>query len=335
MLDRNYRRAILSLDATELEILVRRWVDKQVDNYESVKRYGSKGDRGRDVVGFYSNRRHEGEWDNYQCKQYGQPLQHGSGIVEVGKVLYFAFDGRFTAPKNYFFVAPRGVNSTLDELIDNPSYFKKELIEKWDKYCKKKISTTPICLTPELKIFIEKYDFCNIKVIDIDVIVSDSKFKSALVEEFGGELQSPPKYEVPIDIKDSESVYISKILDAYGDCESEVYTSIDDLKLNLDFSEDFIEQRERFYSAEVFKCFYRDSTTDEVLNTFEDEVYKGVTPTHRKRYQDGYERMCSVLEQAASLQPSGKLSIHAKIDVKQGYCHHFINEGKIRSWMKK
>ncbi|CAK2393997.1 ABC-three component systems C-terminal domain-containing protein [Vibrio crassostreae] len=335
MLEKNYRRAILILDATQLEVLVRNWVEKQLGVYVDVKRYGSKGDRGRDVVGFYTNKRHEGEWDNYQCKQYGQPLQHGSGIVEVGKVLYFAFEGRFTAPKNYFFVAPKGVNSKLDEMIDNPSKFKSELIGKWGKYCEKKISTTPIPLSPELKNFIEQYDFSNIKVIDIDVIVNDSKFRTALVEEFGGELQPPPKYIVPVDIKESESIYISKILDAYGDYDDEVYASVEDIQSNVDLSEDFTEQRERFYSAEVFKCFYRDSTTDEVLDTFEDEVYKGVSSTHRKRFIDGFERMCSVLEQAASLQPSGKLSIHAKIDVKQGYCHHFANEGKIRSWMKK
>lgn len=54
----------------------------------------------------------------------------------------------------------------------------------------------------------------------------------------------------------------------------------------------------------------------------------------RMKYSDSFERMCSVLVEAGKLQPSGKLAIHGKIDVKQGYCHQFVNENLL-SWRKK
>ncbi|MFL1806974.1 ABC-three component system protein [Plesiomonas shigelloides] len=330
----DYERHILSLKDDELEKLVRLWAEAQKNLYYSTQRKAGSGDQGRDVVGFFSDEKHEGKWDNYQCKQYGKTLPTAEGMLEIGKILFYSFQGQFTPPENYYFVAPRGVNKNLDFYISNPSIFKKNLIEEWDKYCKDKIiQNSQVILTRELNEFIQKYDFKKINVIDVDTIANDVKFRGILVDYFGGELLPAPDGEVPSEIQANENKYIGKILDSYSDHDQVTYASIEDIKQHDIFFYDFNIQRERFYSADAFKCFYRDNTVGEILDSFENEVFKGVISTSLKKYDNAFECLCSVMDQAANIQISGKLSIHARVDVKQGYCHHFANSDKI-SWKR-
>ena len=331
----NYERHILSLKDDELEKLVRLWAEAQKKLYYSTQRKAGSGDLGRDVVGFYSDEKHEGKWDNYQCKQYGKTLPTAEGMLELGKILYYSFQGQFTPPEKYYFVAPRGVNKNLDFYISNPSIFKSTLIAEWEKYCKEKIiKNSEVTLTSDLKNFIEKYDFRKINVIDVDIIANDEKFRGILVDCFGGELLPAPDGEVPSEIQTNEIKYLGKILDSYSDHDQVIYSSIEDIRQHDVFSYDFNVQRERFYSAEAFKCFYRDNTVGEILDSFENEVFKGVISTSLRKYDNAFECLCSVMDQAAKIQTSGKLSIHARVDVKQGYCHHFANSDKI-SWRRK
>lgn len=332
----DYERHILILDDTELEQLVRKWADHQIKkNYVAAYRHGGAGDMGRDVVGFYSNAKHEGEWDNYQCKQYGKALPTDEGMAELGKILYYAHQGHFTAPKSYYFVAPKGINKNLRGWIENPSKLKNMLINKWDHYCKDKIiSKTEVPLTPELRSFISNYDFSRVEIVDVDKIALDPIFRAVLVEEFGGDLLSAPDGEVPKDIKEHELVYVTQILDVYSEYDQTTYKTPSCLLEHDEFAEDFTEQRERFYSAEAFRAFYRDNTVGEVLGKFEDEILKGIKPSLRLKYEDPFQRMCNVLSEAGKLQPSGKLALHGKIGVKQGYCHQFVND-KVIKWSKK
>jgi hypothetical protein len=332
----DYERHVLALDDVELEKLVRQWADCQLEKqYASAMRYGGAGDLGRDVVGFYTEQNHEGDWDNYQCKQYGKSLPTEQGMRELGKILYFAHQGNFIVPKNYYFVAPRGINKNLKRWIQNPTQLKNNLTSQWEKYCQSKITKgKEIILTSELRGFINSYDFSRVQIIDVDKITLDPAFRRVLVNEFGGELLSAPDGEVPEHINDNELIYVNQVLDVYSECEQVTYVNPKDLIGHDEFEEDFMEQRERFYSAEAFRAFYRDNTVEVVLETFEKEIFKGVKPMFRMKYLDSFERMCTVLAEAGKLQPSGKLAIHGKIDVKQGYCHQFVNEKRL-TWKKK
>ncbi|KAB2675550.1 hypothetical protein F9K85_14340 [Brucella tritici] len=163
-----YRRQILALDDDQLEELVRQWALKKAE-YVEVERFTGTGDMGRDVVGFLSSQRHEGAWHNYQCKQYGRTLPTETGISELGKVLYYAFKGEFTAPIKFFFVAPRGINRNLKSLIFKPSAFKATMVEQWEKYCAHSIvENEHIPLDDALKAFIEAWDFSRIAPISVD-----------------------------------------------------------------------------------------------------------------------------------------------------------------------
>ena len=80
-----FDRLIISMKDDELEQFCRRWVERKAGYFE-VKRFGSSGDLGRDVVGFVTSSRHEGKWDNYQCKQYRARIDKGRGLLAIGKV---------------------------------------------------------------------------------------------------------------------------------------------------------------------------------------------------------------------------------------------------------
>ena len=105
-------RYLIALPDEELEKFAYEW-GLLKRGYFQVERFSGAGDMGRDVVGYLTKDRHEGEWHNYQCKQYGKAVPLEVGLRELGKVLYFAHQGEFTAPTKYVFVAPRGVVRTL------------------------------------------------------------------------------------------------------------------------------------------------------------------------------------------------------------------------------
>ena len=331
----DYNRQILALDDVELEKLVREWVDKQTNKYKSVKRFAGAGDMGRDVVGFSTEQKHEGEWDNYQCKQYNKSLPTGTSILEIGKIIYYSLQGHFTLPVNYYFVAPKGVNRTLEKYIFNPTEFKNTLINEWDRYCKDKITSSfEIQLTDELRDHIDTFNFSSIKVIDLDTIINDESFKIILIEKFGGELpEEEIEVDVPPQIQSQESTYIKEILAAYSESDKNYYPTYEHIKGHTYFELDFDMQRERFFSTDAFKHLYRDNTFQTHIEKLEKQVFMGIHPSLGSSYEDGYKRMCYVLSQAANISPTGRLSTNANVMVKQGYCHHFVNGGKFK-WIK-
>src|SRR3546814_15777633 len=124
-------RLIRAMDDSELEDFCRRWVSGRSGCFE-VKRFGQAGDMGRDVVGFCAPQRHEGNWDNYQCKQYRGKVGTAEGILAVGKIFYWASQGHFTVPRTFYFVAPNGLNRSEERSVG------KELVStfrsRWARY---------------------------------------------------------------------------------------------------------------------------------------------------------------------------------------------------------
>ncbi|MBF0108699.1 MAG: hypothetical protein HQL76_05950 [Magnetococcales bacterium] len=331
----NYDRQILSLGDEELENFVRDWVGRKMAVYLEVAQFTGAGDMGRDVVGFLTKLRHEGDWHNYQCKQYGRNLPTDMGIREIGKILYHAHQGHFTAPVKYYFVAPRGVNRNLETLIFNPSKFKERLLSEWDKHCAMSIVTgmkTP--LDAGLKAFIEAFDFSVITRLALDDILNDPYVIPVLTKWFGADPGPPPKGEVPAEIHDSELPYVGQLIDAYGDRDGMTYAGHQEIKDHPDHGQHLIMQRERFHDAAAFQRFYRDNTDPEVLETFEKDIYHGIFEVYRASHSDKLRCVDAVMTQAAQVLPSGILAPHARVPVRQGVCHHFANDDHIRRHLR-
>jgi hypothetical protein len=60
---------IQELDDDHLEEFIDLWATQKTTLYDSVERVGGAHDKGRDVIGFLTRRRHEGDWHLYQCKR--------------------------------------------------------------------------------------------------------------------------------------------------------------------------------------------------------------------------------------------------------------------------
>lgn len=326
-----YDRRILSLTDDELERFVRDWVDRKVANYVECARFSGAGDLGRDVVGFLSRARHEGDWHNYQCKQYGKTLPTDVGIREIGKILFNASQGNFTPPTRYFFVAPRGMNRNLESLIFNPSSFKARLLSEWDRLCAGSIiEKQTIPLDQGLKDFIESYDFSSIARLALDDILGDPEVNPVLTKWFGADPGPAPKGVVPTAVDASELPYIGQLVDAYGDRDGTVYADHTVIEAHPTHAPHFVRQRERFYDAAAFKRFYRDNTEKGVLDTFETDIYHGVIEECEAGHPDKLKCVDSVMSRAAAVTPSGILAPHARVPVKQGVCHHFANDYRLR-----
>lgn len=326
----DYDRHILALNDKGLEQFVRDWAAVMTQKYVEVQRFSGAGDMGRDVVGFLTKARHQGEWHNYQCKQYGRTLQTAPALQELGKILYYADLGEFTVPTRYSFVAPRGVNRNLERMIFNPSELRDAMIAKWDDYCAKGIVDGQVIpLAGSLLTLIESFDYGSIYRISLDDILADPAAKPVLAKRFGSDPGPPPRGIVPADIEQRELPYVSQLVAAYGDRDGKTYTGHGDVAGHVKHGPHFSTQRERFFEADAFGRFYRDNVFEEELEALQDEIYHGVIDKHGETHIDSLGRIDAVMSQAASVQPAGPLARHARVPVKQGICHHLVNDKRI------
>ena len=129
--------------------------------------------------------------------------------------------------------------------------------------------------------------------------------------------------------------YLYALIDAYNDAEDSRIdiSNIDTFKKK--YRENFQEQRVNFYEADCLKTFSRDtlkSNTNEFQKLL-DETYDGVINTSRKNYQDGYNRLLAVLEQASLITLNGSqlFNIPGMVNNKRklGFCHMLVNDNRL------
>jgi hypothetical protein len=329
-----FHRQILALDDEGLERFVRDWIACKTAEYQEVARFSGAGDLGRDVVGFRTDRRHEGPWDNYQCKQYGRTLQAGSALLELGKILYHADRGEFTPPATYYFVVPRGMSRGLEKLVFNPTALHHELLAKWDVDCSKKIvKGQTIPLSDRLRRTIDAFDFSKVMRITVDGILGDDAAKPVLAKWFGADPGAPPRGIVPADVDVREQLYLWQLIAAYAERAGADFADHAAVAAHAEHGPHLQEQRTRFFEADAFNRFYRDNTLEEDLESLHEDVYHGVLGPYRGSHADPLGRIDAVMTQAAVVAPAGLLARHARVPVKQGFCHHFANDGKF-TWKR-
>lgn len=325
-----YNRDVLKMLPDELESFVRDWAIAKTE-YFRVEPFRGTADRGRDVVGFLTSELHEGEWDNYQCKQYGTTLPTGGVFHEIGKVLYYAGLKEFTPPRRYLFVAPMGINRNLQKVFFKPKAFKAAFIAGWDDHCRKTIiEGGDIPLVGDLLNLVSAYDFSCIAHVGVEELLADPAAKPVLYKYFGADPGPAPGGGPPGPVQQAEFPYIGQLVDAYSERRGVAFADHDEVASDPAFAPHLTRQRERFYDAEAFKRFYRDNTDPAVIETFENEIYHGVVEVCDEDHKDAYSRLNKVMVQAGSVMPSGVLAPHARVEAKQGVCHHLANEAQPR-----
>ncbi|GBQ06418.1 ABC-three component system protein [Acetobacter cerevisiae] len=148
---------------------------------------------------------------------------------------------------------------------------------------------------------------------------------------FGTDPGKPPEGVVPLAVAQREARYAIELFLAYGEKDGCTYSE-DDVVVHTVHGPHFSEQRERFYTADEFRRHYRDNTLGAEMAALEDEVYHGIIQKHREKYATALDRVEAVMGHAAVISPTGPLAVHARVQVRQGICHHLVNDERIKSW---
>ena len=304
--------------------------------YTSVVRIGGAGDKGRDVIGYYT----DDTVDYYQCKHYKAPLAPSNYYLEFGKLCYYTYKKEIKAPRNYYIVASNDVGHTLMELIEKPTQIAEEIIKNWDSYCKNGITKTEtINLDDALIAYIKAFDFSIVSTYPIAKIIDEHIHTVYGRIRFGGESVDIEEVTAPDDyFEKNEMKYITALLEAYSDATGVQIDTVEALKTYSKFFAHFGRQRKDYYSAETIRRFVRDTLTDgkqfDVLKT---EIYDGIIDVHEKDYENGYKRLVADLAQAVQVNTSKSL-LDSKLNcvgnsVRKGVCHMLVNDDKIR-WVE-
>jgi len=328
-------KRISELEDDELEEFIDIWAERRSKDkaYFLVERFGRANDKGRDVVGFLTSARHEGEWDVFQCKRKTLRSQLGQGeaLGELGKIFFHHLAGAYaTLPRRYVFVSPRGIEKSLKTLLEHPTDLKAALLENWDKYCRTKIAKgKPSELTPELRSAIEAYDFGRVEYLNATLIAKDTAARPALVQVLGEMPLEAPPGEAPDEIGDAEFEYLRQLCEVYDNAVGAPFANLERIFADEKFGEHIRLQRTRFYEACAFRDFHRDNTDEKAVDVFKNDIYHLLIEVYNETHPSPLDRVNSVMKHTGATQ-AGILGRMARAPVRQGMCHHLVTDGKIR-----
>lgn len=321
----------------EFEDIVREWIAGYCEKkYVKVWRTGGAKDKGRDVVAIIDA---DGNWDNFQCKHYNNPLMPSDIWLELGKLCYYTFNKDYSIPRKYYFVAPKGVGPTVGDLLTKPDELKKQLYSEWDKHCKESITAkVQIPLSFELKAHIEIIDFSIFTFLDPQELIEQHKQTNYYAARFGGGLNRRMRPNIsPLEESEISIRYVEQLLEAYSDHLKTGLSKISELNSHSELFNHFNRQRECFYWAEALNEFSRDSlpTGNTSFDDLKTEIYHGVVDISNQKHSSGYENVLKTTASAVALNiQSNALMSVSNIQDKVGICHHLSNENKI-IWVKK
>jgi hypothetical protein len=317
------------MDDDELERFVDAWLTAKCSSYHEAERFSGAGDKGRDVVGYVTASKLEGEWHNYQCKQLRRRLGETEALIEIGKILSHSAGGEFRLPAKYVFVAPRGVVRTVQELVAQPEKFRSRVRSAWPEVIEKGIGESPVPLSTKIEAAIAEFNFGAVVALDAAKLLKDAHIRSVLVDWFGEDPGRAPYGSTPAEVTEAETPYIGQLLEAYGEDGGTTFVDPTHALSHADYGEHLRDQRMRFFDAAAFERYYRDNTPADYVRVFRDDMYHGVIDTYRTKQATALARVNSVLAQAANVKPSGVLGEYSRVTVRQGYCHHFANDGSL------
>ena len=330
----DYATRIYALSDADLERLTDDWVASLRSRYPDSDRFSGPGDMGRDVVGYRSTARFDGDWDNYQCKQLRKALGEPEFLRELGKIFFHSEAGHFSLPTEFVFVAPRGAVRTVRDLVTHPSKIGPRLIAQWPDWIAKRLAEgQDHPLSGEVLALIDSFDFEGVSLLEAGKLVRRDDMKPVLVKWFGADPGEAPVGRAPDSVQPEEASYVSQLFTAYQEKGAPGFASGAEALAHETFGQHFKIQRERFFDAASFKRYYRDSTEPSVLITFENDIFHGVFDTHSLTYPDAMEKIAAVMTEAKNVPISGVLGKYARVPVKQGIVHHFANEGSL-PWVK-
>jgi len=154
-------------------------------------------------------------------------------------------------------------------------------------------------------------------------------------------IPKPTAIKPPDQPESSESVYLEELLAAYGDAENIPNFSSKDLEPYEKYKDNFARQRVSYYAAESVRRSVQDIpllSEENPFATLMEETFDGIIDVHDRDYNNGFERLSSVLIHATTLPITksllGKMPNWVGSKEKKGICHMLVNERRIK-WVMK
>lgn len=327
------KQHILLLSADAWEEFLEEWGHSQKKKYHLVTGLGGANDYGIDVACFYTDKGFQGEWDNFQCKYYkGDPLAPGTAIPEVGKILWHIFNKKITAPKGYYFFAPKDCGPSLKKLLLDSNKLKNKLFDEWDNWCADTItSTLSVKLEGDFLNFVKEFDFSIFHYKPVLEVIDEHSDTPYHATRFGGGLQDRPKPTVPPEnVDDMEVRYVEQLNEAYADHKS-ITTKTLDLNDHPELKNHFTRQREAFYFAESLRNFARDSVPPGTFKALQKDMLAGVIDTVESNHEDGFERLKEVMKESKSVPLDANGLFQAvRVQDRYGICHQLANDDEFK-----
>jgi hypothetical protein len=331
-------KRLQQIDEDTYEEIVLCWAKEYlIGKYETTMQLGGAGDKGRDICGFTDFK--NDVFDLYQCKHYASKLSYSSIRLEFAKLLFYTFKQHYSIPKKYYFVSPQGISSSLLDLLKNKTELKKTLIAEWKEKIEGKITKKEDdSLTPELKKYIEDFDFSIVYSLEPIDFLEQFRSTNYYPFYFGGGLIKRRNLEVNVSktIEEKEINYVTQLYEAYQDYSNKKIESVEDVSELPELKTHFDRSRNCFYMAETLAQFSRDNIPSETdsFEELKDEVHEQVIDVCNKKYENGFERLNSTTESAKNgTYQSNPLFPALKPQDKTGICHHLANEYKLK-WVK-
>lgn len=154
-------------------------------------------------------------------------------------------------------------------------------------------------------------------------------------------LPAPKQITPPEQPGEDEQLYIKELYAAYGDKEGINDFCEKHLTSYINCEEDLKERRIDYFAAESIRRGVLELSSGKYINQFDvlkGETYSGVKDTARRKFEDGYDRMLAVMEQAVIIQVNQYILSRSPYwisnEIKKGVCHFLVNDNKIK-WVKK
>jgi hypothetical protein len=193
------------------------------------------------------------------------------------------------------------------------------------------ISGQNIPIDPALAAVINAFAFHDVHQIGVDEIMIDPSTVPLLFEKYGADPGDYPRGTVPANISLEELKYLRALVEAYSEREKTTFADHNAVLAHPTLAADLRDHRERYFEADAFQKFYRDNTSPQIIATFRKDIHFGVKDKLKAPAADTLARIESVMSQASMISPAGPLAKYAYVPVKQGVCHHLVNDEEM-SW---
>lgn len=327
------QQQIILFSSDDWEAFIEEWAHYQKTKYAKVVRVGGAHDMGIDVAGLVDKNGFHGVWDNYQAKHYGDPITPGTAIPEIAKCLWHSYSGHYSAPRGYYFMAPKDCGPKLKKLLLDKKALKELLTSKWDDWCADAItSTQTIKLDGSFKAYVDAFDFGIFTFKSALDLIEEHRQTPYFSTRFGGGLADRPSPKAPpTSPVEGESRYLQQLFEAYTDHKKTSVADLDALAAWPPLTEHYHRQREFFYHAESLKSFARDTVPPGTFEELQEEIFAGVVDLTCESHADALVRLNAVTKAASdlSLTANGLISV-VKVQDRRGICHQLANADRLR-----